>query len=49
MQRKFGNFALAATLLMAGAAHADSNGFVAVKDSHFERNGQRYMIAGANF
>ena len=48
MQRKFGTIALTAALLSAGAAHAD-NGFVAVKDSHFERNGQRYMIAGANF
>ena len=49
MQRKFGTIALAAALLSAGAAHAGDNGFVAVKDSHFERNGQRYMIAGANF
>jgi mannan endo-1,4-beta-mannosidase len=56
MQRKFGKIALAAALLAAGAfgiAHAAGaggrNGFVAVKDSHFERNGQRYMIAGANF
>jgi mannan endo-1,4-beta-mannosidase len=34
---------------MAQAATPDKNSFVAVKDSHFERNGQRYMVAGANF
>lgn len=54
MQRKT---VLAAAILAAGVmglAHAATNtttnpNFVAVKDSHFERNGQRYMIAGANF
>jgi mannan endo-1,4-beta-mannosidase len=32
-----------------GKVAASDKGFVAVRDSHFERNGQRYMIAGANF
>jgi mannan endo-1,4-beta-mannosidase len=57
MQSKIGKIALAVALLAAGAwgiaraadTASASNGFVAVKDSHFERNGQRYMIAGANF
>src|SRR5437764_7202123 len=55
MKRKIAIIAAAAALFAAtagahaAAANKGKDAFVAVQDAHFVRNGQPYVISGANF